>query len=144
MGEGQLERGGDRVTEREREGDRDRIERKNFKCRRHQVLRHYHYYFFILFVFLYFISSALMASFFVFYLPQEGCSQFRGYIAFQKFLTHTERESVRQGGGKRDRSNAATNAVACVFSINCDIRLINLFGSRITQLDRQTGGQRQP
>lgn len=82
--------------------------------------------------------------FFVFYLPQEGCSQFRGYIAFQKFLTHTERESVRQGGGKRDRSNAATNAVACVFSINCDIRLINLFGSRITQLDRQTGGQRQP
>lgn len=30
---------------------RQRNERKNFKCRRHQVLSHYHYYFFIFFCF---------------------------------------------------------------------------------------------
>lgn len=80
----------------------------------------------------------------MFYLPQEGCAQFRGYIAFQKFLTHTEGEGRGESGEgkKRDRSNAAPNAVACVFSIKRDIRLINLFGSRITQLDRQTGGLR--
>lgn len=144
MGEGQLERGGDRVTEREREGDRDRIERKNFKCRRHQVLRHYHYYFFILFVFLYFISSALMASFSCSTYPKKVVHNSEDILLFRN-SSHIPREREREtGGGKTERSNAAPNAVACVFSINCDIRLINLFGSRITQLDRQTGGQRQP
>lgn len=47
----------------------------------------------------------------------------------------------RRERGEGDRSNAAPNAVACVFSIKRDIRLINLFGSRITQLERQMDGQ---
>lgn len=143
MGEGQLERGGDRVTERER-GGQGPHRKEEFQVPSPSGSQALSLLFLYSFCFSLFYFICFDGFFFcVLPTPRRLFTIPRIYCFSE--IPHTYREREREtGGGKRDRSNAATNAVACVFSINCDIRLINLFGSRITQLDRQTVGQRQP
>lgn len=116
VGEVQLERGGESVRVRER----DRIERKNFKCRRRQqVLRHYHYYFFILFVFSLFYFIFFDGFFFsCSTYPKKVAHNSEDILLFRN-SSHIQWESEKGEGKERDRSNAAPNAVACVcFQLN--------------------------
>lgn len=147
VGEGQLERGGESVREREGEegkgtASKGRISSAVVASRFSGIIIIISLFFLF---FLYFILSSLMASFFrVLPTPRRLRTIPRIYCFSE--IPHTYkgrgRGRERRERGEGDRSNAAPNAVACVFSIKRDIRLINLFGSRITQLDRQTGGLR--
>lgn len=110
--------------EGERGRERDRIERKNFKCRRRQqVLRHYHYYFFILFVFSLFYIIFFDGFFF-------SCSTYPKKVAHnsEDILLFRNSSHTHRGRGRREEGKRGTDQMQRLMQLPVCFQLNATFG----------------